>query len=394
MIVNLVLPQARWVLAFAAVLSIQLLGSTARSSDAKRPDYAVQTDGMPAVPRIVAREVCAWPALARLPDGTLLIVNYNRPSHGRMIGDVDSWVSNDHGQTWEKRAVAAPHEPNTLTNRMNVALGALPNGDVLLVASGWSLKPLAAPAEGYEIDRILRPWVSRTTDRGRTWSIDRQCFPEVSPAGGTHTPFGPIQKGEGGHLLVPMYDHAINAKGVSTWDRVYIYRSIDDGRTWGDPVALDPSTRLNETALVYLGSGRWLAFARSTHLTSYESTDDGRTWKKLGQVTGSFCYPANAIVLADRRVLLCYGNRTSGDPRVEAQVSADGGRSWSKSIRLVDVPANPTRGGPEDMGYPSSVQLPDGQIVTAYYARRNKEYDGYHLAVITWNPTRSNVPSR
>ena len=45
--------------------------------------------------------------------------------------------------------------------------------------------------------------------------------------------------------------------------------------------------------------------------------------------------------------------------------------------------------GLEDMGYPSSVQLADGSLLTAYYAKRSRLYDGYHLAVVQWDAART-----
>ena len=368
---------------FVAALA-DALGASARV------DRAVLADGTPAEVRLIARDVCAWPALTRLPDGTLLIANFNRPSHGRMVGDVDTWASTDGGRTWEKRAPGAPHEPGTQSNRMNVAFGALPNGEVLLLASGWSLKPDAKSPSGLEIDKVLRPWVSRSRDGGKTWSVERETFPELSPGGGTQIPFGPVQAGKNGDLLVPFYDQVKDPKtDKPAWARVYIYRSRDLGRTWGEPVPLDPATRLNETALLHVGGGSWLAFARSDRLTTYASDDDGRTWANLGPVTERYCYPANAIVLADGRVLLCFGNRTEGDPRIEAKVSADGGRTWSAAVRLVSVTPTPQVPRLEDMGYPSSVQLADGRVVTAFYAKRTTLHDGYQLSAVTWDPVKT-----
>ena len=50
---------------------VDALGASARV------DRAVLADGTPAEVRLIARDVCAWPALTRLPDGTLLIANFN-----------------------------------------------------------------------------------------------------------------------------------------------------------------------------------------------------------------------------------------------------------------------------------------------------------------------------
>ena len=372
---------------------IACLGTAAFAANPAAPSaprrYAAQSNGQPVDPKVIAKEVCAWPAMTKLPNGTLLITNFNRPSHGRMIGDVDCWASEDQGKTWTQRATAAPHETGTNTNRMNVAFGTLANGDALLASSGWSLKPDSASPTGFEIDRVLPIWLCRSRDAGRSWSIDRTGFPPDAPDGGLQIPFGPIYTGSSGVVLIPTYSVPLAGNPPKpTWNRVYVHRSTDGGKTWGGVVPLDADTRLNETALLHVEGGRWLAFARSDRLYQYESLDDGRTWSKNGPVTEKACYPSNPIRLSDGRLLLSYGNRTSGDPRVEALLSSDGGKSWSSPLRLIDL-AKSADGKLEDMGYPSSIELPGGNVITAYYAKNATYYNGYHLGVVTWNLARS-----
>lgn len=133
--------------------------------------------------RVALGDVCAWPARTTQRDGTLLIPNYNGPSHGRVSGDGDCGASVDGGKTWSKRATATPHEPGSATNRMNVAFGMLPNGEATLAACGWSLKQDAVSPSGFEIDQILSMWVCRSSDQGKSWSIDRTSFPHPRPGG-------------------------------------------------------------------------------------------------------------------------------------------------------------------------------------------------------------------
>jgi len=85
---------------------------------------------------IAIDDVCAWPNLTVLADGTLAVAIYNRPVHGRWHGDVEIWASTDEGCSWQKRGTAAPGEPPG--NRMNVAAGAAANGDLIVIASGWT----------------------------------------------------------------------------------------------------------------------------------------------------------------------------------------------------------------------------------------------------------------
>jgi hypothetical protein len=85
------------------------------------------------------------------------------------------------------------------------------------------------------------------------------------------------------------------------------------------------------------------------------------------------------LQLADSRILLVYGTRTRGQYGVAARLSADEGRTWSAPILLVDLE------DAGDGGYPSSVQLDDGTIVTAHYANQILAHRRYHMGVVRWH---------
>jgi len=76
-------------------------------------------------------------------------------------------------------------------------------------------------------------------------------------------------------------------------------------------------------------------------------------------------------------VVLSYGNRTPGDKGVDVRLSDDEGKTWSDPRRVADFEG--------DGGYPSSVQRPDGQIVTAYYTARTKTHRRYHMGAVIWS---------
>jgi len=71
---------------------------------------------------IAIDNVCAWPNLTKMPDGTLIATIFNQPCHGLWEGDIACWASEDGGHTWQRRGRPAPHEPGT--NRMNAAADA------------------------------------------------------------------------------------------------------------------------------------------------------------------------------------------------------------------------------------------------------------------------------
>ena len=82
--------------------------------------------------------------------------------------------------------------------------------------------------------------------------------------------------------------------------------------------------------------------------------------------------------LADGRVCLTYGYRAAPFG-IRARLSADGGRTWQPEIMLRDD------GGGRDVGYPRSVQRPDGKVVTVYYIHDAPLAERYIAATI-WDP--------
>jgi hypothetical protein len=326
--------------------------------------------------------VCAWPNLTMLRDGTVVAVLHDQPSHGRAEGDVECWASTD-GLKWEKRGTVTAHEPRTV--RMNHAAGLARHGDLLVLCSGWTDIPSPTrPKQSPFRDAVLRPWVMRSGDGGRTWT-GAHSFP-AGDAGWTELiPFGDIWAGADGKLHASCYQGEFGAPAASTritrW-RSWHLRSDDDGATWQRISLIGP--RHNETDLFPLGKKKWLAAARFEHhaVDLFSSDDDGATWQGPRRVTsigdGKSAGEVNGHLnrLQDGRILLSYGVRTAGKQGVCAKVSGDGGRTWTAPMRIARCTG--------DCGYPSSVQLPSGSIVTAWYAARSPLHDGYHMGATVW----------
>ena len=98
---------------------------------------------------IAIDNVCAWPKLTPMPDGSIAAVIFNQPTHGRWQGDVECWGSRDDGRTWEPRSVIQRGDTNE-TALLNV------DGNRLLAAVRTSQ---ARDVELFESD-----------DAGGTWS--------------------------------------------------------------------------------------------------------------------------------------------------------------------------------------------------------------------------------
>jgi Neuraminidase (sialidase) len=329
------------------------------------------------IKRLVAVDnVCAWPNLTVLPDGTITSVIFNKPSHGQMEGQVECWASRD-GEKWELRGRPAPNDPHT--NRMNVAVGLAGNGDLLVLCSGWTdVKQPSRPKQGVFRDDILRTWVCRSTDGGKTWS---QLKEFVAPDTGwtEYIPFGDIVVGADKALHVSCYGGEWVDPTVSTKTkgyRAWHFRSDDDGKTWKRTAVIGP--RHNETTLLHVKGKEWLATSRVEAVEIFRSVDDGDSWELLQRVTGRNEINADLTRLADGRLLLTYGNRVKDQFGVLAKLSSDEGQTWTDPIRLLNSFES-------DCGYPSTIQRADGKLVSAYYTKRAAESEKYHMGVAIWD---------
>lgn len=151
----------------------------------------------------------------------------------------------------------------------------------------------------------------------------------------------------------------------------YLLRSTDRGETWAFHVlAEDGSRRLqfNETALLKLPNGRVLAMMRchragegvGNYLYQSFSDDRGITWTPFER-TPIWGYPAQLILLRNNSVLCTYAHRRH-PYGVRACLSYDFGETWDyeneKILRDDSLPGL--------VWYPTSIQLDDDTILTAY----------------------------
>lgn len=131
---------------------------------------------------------------------------------------------------------------------------------------------------------------------------------------------------------------------------------------------------------VRLPGGRILTMVRyRKFIDAYVSDDDGKTWQKLNRpapATGG--NPPSLTMLADGRLSFTYGYRL--EPYgIRARLSEDQGKTWSEEIVLRDD------GGVWDLGYPRTIQRPDGKMVTAYYYNLDADSERFIGATI-WDP--------
>lgn len=169
--------------------------------------------------------------------------------------------------------------------------------------------------------------------------------------------------------------------------RPFCARTTDGGATWDfvSWIGEEPKGYSIMPSTIRLGEHELLTAIRcrdssKAWIETYRSLDDGKRWKlenvpapDLG--TGN---PPSMIQLKDGRVCLTYGHRAPPFG-IRARLSDDGGRTWQPEIILRDD------GGGTDVGYPRTVQRPDGKIVTVYYFHDQPKGDRYIAATI-WSP--------
>ena len=189
-------------------------------------------------------------------------------------------------------------------------------------------------------------------------------------------PHGPVLLKDGniGYLGTEMYATDDNFHE----DNIYYYKSEDGGKTFNKvgqiPMPTDFKnsnyTDVCEPHFVDLGNGKLFGAIRlgekvglrtTMHFTS--SSDGGKTWETLrpSNIDG---LPPHFTLLKDGRILLTYSRRNEPN-QIEAVISSDGGKTFSEPIVVETFPKHAYEG---DFGYPSSVELKDGSIVTVYYA--------------------------
>jgi Neuraminidase (sialidase) len=314
-----------------------------------------------------------WPTIARCRSGRLVLVySGGRETHVCPFGRVEMMHSDDDGKTWTwPRVLLDSAIDDRDAGVLHTARG------TLLVTTFSSL----AYSEGRSEDRLqkdprwqavhnrlspeqrkadLNQWMLRSTDGGVTWSA-RYAVP-------VNSPHGPIQLSDG--RLLYAGQRLWKAEEPRLLKRSAIYESRDDGFTWQHLAEIPNRERDNpreyhELYAVEAADGRIVVHIRnhnkpnSGETLQCESADGGKTWTVPAPI-GVWGLPSHLLRLKDDALLMTYGHRR-GPFGVQARLSRDHGRTWSDALMLT---GDGTSG---DLGYPSTVQLADGSLLTVWY---------------------------
>lgn len=324
-----------------------------------------------------------WPTMVKTKGGELIVAfSGDRDGHVCPWGKTQIIRSRDNGATWS--------DPETVNNTPldDRDAGLIQTNEGTLLTSWFTSLAFERPSfeaaynryarVGEKIDaetksKWLGNWVRRSEDGGKTWLPPSRTVASA--------PHGPIQLRDGRQLYI----------GPGVWkekESLVVEQSADDGRTWQVLTTIArPEGNKNvivEPHLVELASGKIIAMFRhqpkdesQSFLLQSESNDGGKTWTPLHD-TGILGYPPHLIQLKNNWLLVVYGFRQ--EPYSErACISRDEGRTWDTKNEIILTYAES-----RDLGYPASVQLDDGSILTVYY-QAEKMGEPACLMTTHWN---------
>lgn len=336
-----------------------------------------------------------WPTLARRKNGELLVVcSGGRESHVCPFGRVELMQSHDNGKTWSFPRVLLD---GAIDDRDAGVLETTQGSILVTTFTSLAYEPALKRAEkikpggqgAWDPERLahwkgihnrisekqrqaeLGRWMIRSTDGGVSWSA-RYDVP-------VNSPHGPVNLSDGRVLYA----------GKELWTdsaRSGVSISSDDGQTWGSLIEIptrpgDDNKNYHELHAIEASDGTLIAHIRNHNKKNAgetlqsESTDGGKTWSTAHSI-GVWGLPSFLTRLKDGRLLMSYGHRRKPYGN-QARLSADNGKSWSEPIIISgDGP-----GG--DLGYPSTVQLDDGSLITVWYEKM-KQYPKSVLRQAHW----------
>lgn len=344
--------------AVARALALFCLFSPAACKDATEPEEpAVDPTLLLSRVEIAGDGHSAFPSATRLRNGDVLVTW--RQGHSHVNPPARIMMARYRHVDGQMKRVETTMLYDSPQNEREAGLAELADGT--LVANVFVSRP------GY-MEWLPYVVVLRSHDGGRTWTDTVTITgAQLRDASGRPFPWvasrSAVLELEAGQLLMPVYAPV----GLDGNRSTHVLRSEDGGLTWsfGATIARDPGEEFNETSLLWVG-GRVIAVFRSGdgYLRQAESGDDGRTWGRVRKLS-IWGVPPHLLHLRAGQVLLARGYRRE-DMGVRYTLSRDGGRTWEKRVEGVLDAGSEN----DDCGYPSSVELDDGSIFTAYYMTR------------------------
>jgi sialidase-1 len=332
-----------------------------------------------------------------LKNGELLLTSREGREHISNDGDVIMLRSKDGGKTWGDKQVIAPIKDVDEREACGIQLqdGTIVMGifyNNLYDRDGnYIYRPPGTEDDTRFSDpavRYLGAYIITSTDNGRTWSKPYYIETKDMPFGNLEGPTdAPIEMPDGSIVMGLI---GYNIKGDVGNRSSVMVRSTDKGKTWKylSTMATDPGGKMGgfmEPGIMRTKTGRLISIMRNhggdQPLYATYSDDNGKTWAPV-QKTEMIGHPADVIQLKDGRLMATYGVREGSHTKpggIRACFSNDNGKTWNikSEIQLRNDFIN------WDIGYPESLQLADGRVLTVYYYNL---FGKYFIGGTLWKP--------
>ena len=326
--------------------------------------------------------------MIQLQNGEILLMTREASEHYAPDGDVVMVRSKDGGKTWGERQVIGAVKD--LDEREGCGIQ-LKDGTIVV---GVFYNGLYNPDGSYGLKRrepgkhYLGTYMITSKDNGHSWSEPNHIDNKGMPFTGTEGPTdAPIEMPDGS-ILMAVIGYRLNGDPDNTGS--VMLRSTDKGTTWSylSTIATGAGGKTGsmvEPGIVRTKSGRIVAGLRTQKADNSifitYSDDDGKTWAPIRQ-TEMHGHPVDLIQLSDGRVMATYGIRTPLHDQpggIRACFSSDNGETWNlqTEVQIRNDFIN------WDLGYPESLQFPDGRILTVYYYNL---FGRYFIGGTFWKP--------
>ena len=325
-----------------------------------------------------------WPTAARLQNGKIAVTASGfRLAHVCPFGKMVISYSEDEGESY---TAPAPVIDSPLDDRDG---GILAFGEKNVIVTSFNnrreaqrewLKNQHLPQSTSQVP-YAAAYLNTITDEeenyfiGSTYRISEDCgvtFGEIKKSPVT-CPHGPLVKNDGSILWIGNHFEGVYE------NRLLAYEIHMDGTAeymGAIPMIMENGEILNsdEPHAMQLEDGTILCHIRvgggtPFHFSTYqsESTDGGRTWTVPHAVLDYFGgAPAHIMRHSSGTLISVYGYRA--EPfGIKAMFSKDNGKTWDvgHDVYIDNVSGN--------LGYPSTVELKDGSLVTIFYAHPSAE---------------------
>ena len=333
-----------------------------------------------------------WPTVCKDENGVLYAASSgHRLSHVCPFGKNYLFISRDDGETWTQPMII---NDSQLDDR-DAGILHMGNGEMLMTYfshnRSFYYQPERLKRYHEKLDPLraelalglLNAWKSISDDDP---TVDQGgAFVRLSHDGGMTwdkaiqvpltSPHGPTLLANGKLLYLGKYRPDGSYPQIRSYP-IVAYESADGGRTWKQlaqltlPEGADRND-WHEPHAVELPDGSILGGIR-VHMNTPEikpftiyltySYDGGTTWT-VPTPTGISGSPPHFLVHSSGAIVMTYARRDE-KPGEYARISYDNGKTFGNEIVLDD------RAEDWDLGYPSTVELSDGSLMTVYYQKQ------------------------